>query len=103
MILLSECLRDGLLDPSLIAKELRTSKVDVIRSAGSGTQRSLRAMLDILDIVTLRFGNPIMAYAWYRSEALPGFSGSTCMQLVAQGRASEVIEYVEAVDAGIYA
>ena len=44
-----------------------------------------------------------MAYAWYRSEPLPGFSGQTAMQLVRSGRADEVLEYIDAVDAGVYA
>ena len=43
----------------------------------------------------------MMAYAWYRSEPLPGFSGLTAMLgLVRGGRADEVLEYIDAVDAG---
>jgi hypothetical protein len=44
-----------------------------------------------------------MAYAWYRSEPLPGFSGQTAMQLVRAGRAADVLDYIDAVDAGVYA
>ena len=50
-----------------------------------------------------RFGSGMMAFAWYRSEPLPGFSGATAMALVQQGRASEVLEYIDAVDAGVFA
>ena len=50
-----------------------------------------------------RFGSALMAYAWYRSEPLPGFSGQTAMQLVRDGRAGEVIDFIDAVDAGVYA
>jgi Protein of unknown function (DUF2384) len=45
----------------------------------------------------------MMAYAWYRSEPLPGFSGQTPMQLVLRGRADDVLEYIDAVDAGVHA
>ena len=42
-------------------------------------------------------------YAWYRSEPLPGFSGQTAMQLVRSGRADDVLDYIDAVDAGVFA
>ena len=60
-------------------------------------------MVEILERVEPRFGSPLMAYAWYRSQPLPGFGGMTAMSLVASGRASDVLEYIEAVDAGVYA
>ena len=67
------------------------------------TQRRLREMMEIINKVEPRFGSALMAYAWYRSEPLPGFSGQTAMQLVRSGRADEVLDYVDAVDAGIHA
>src|SRR5258708_9667346 len=67
------------------------------------TQRRLREMVEIINKVEPRFGSALMAYAWYRSEPLPGFSGQTAMQLVRGGRADEVLEYIDAVDAGIHA
>jgi hypothetical protein len=36
-------------------------------------------------------------------EPLSGFSGQTPMLLVQTGRADEVLEYIDAVDAGIHA
>jgi Protein of unknown function (DUF2384). len=60
-------------------------------------------VVEIINMVALRFGSKMIAYAWYRSEPLPGFSGRTAMQLVREGRANEVLEYINAVDAGIYA
>lgn len=44
-----------------------------------------------------------MAYAWLRSEPLQGFSGQTAMQLMRQGRAEEVLDFIDAVDAGVHA
>ena len=103
--------------PQKIARELRTTSEDVAHSAGLGrdavqrkervrsdkTQRRLREMIEILNKVAPRFGSIPLAYAWYRSEPLSGFSARTAMQRVLEGRANEVLEYVEAVDAGIHA
>ena len=44
-----------------------------------------------------------MAYAWYRSEPLSGFDGRTAMQLVREGRAQQVLDYIDAADAGVFA
>jgi uncharacterized protein (DUF2384 family) len=103
--------------PRRIADHLLTSVEDVARSVGLGrdavirrdravsprTQRRLREMVEILNRVTPRFGSDLVAYAWYRSEPLPGFGGKTAMHLVAEGRADEVVDMIDAVDAGIFA
>ncbi|WID95155.1 DUF2384 domain-containing protein [Bosea vestrisii] len=56
----------------------------------------------ILSIIEPRFASAA-AYAWFRSEPLKGLSGLTAVQLIAEGRAEAVLEYVEAIDAGIHA
>jgi hypothetical protein len=108
---------NGLFAPRKIADALRTTSDEVARSAGLGrdavqrkdrlqsekTQKRLREMVEILNKVEPRFGSALMAYAWYRSEPLAGFSGQTAMQLVLTGRASEVLDYIDAVDAGVHA
>ena len=108
---------NGLFAPRKIADALRTTSAEVARSAGLGrdavqrkdrlgsdrTQRRLREMVEVLNKVEPRFGSALMAYAWYRSEPLPGFSGQTAMQLVRGGRAEEVLDYIDAVDAGVHA
>lgn len=108
---------EGFFAPQRIARELRTTSEEVAQSVGLGrdavqrkerirsdkTQRRLREMVEIINKVEPRFGSAMMAYAWYRSEPLAGFSGQTPMQLVQNGRAAEVIEYVDAVDAGVHA
>lgn len=107
----------GFIAPRKIAKALRTTSEDVARSAGlrpdavqsreriraDETQRRLRDMLEILNKVNARFGSVLIAYAWYRSEPLPGFSGQTAMRLVLEGRPGDVLAYLDAVDAGIHA
>src|SRR6478736_795932 len=107
----------GLFAPAKIATAFRTTSEDVARSAGLGrdaiqrkgrvhsdkTQRRLREMVEIINKIEPRFGSALMAFAWYRSEPLPGFSGLTAMQLVRSGRADEVLDYIDAVDAGVHA
>jgi uncharacterized protein (DUF2384 family) len=108
---------EGFFAPRKIAEAFRTTSEEVAKTAGLGkdavqrkervrsdkTQRRLREMLEIVNKVEPRFGSALIAYAWYRSEPLPGFSGQTAMQLVRGGRADEVLDYIDAVDAGIYA
>jgi len=107
----------GVISPDRIAGVLRTSKDEVAQSAGLGrdavqradrvtsvkTQRRLREMVEIINRIEPRFGSGLMAYAWYRSQPLSGFSGLTAMQLTAMGRAAEVMEFIDAVDAGVHA
>lgn len=107
----------GLFAPARIAEILRTTKDEVARTVGLGrdaliradrvqspkTQKRLREMIEILNRVEPRFGSALIAYAWYRSEPLAGFAGLTPMQLVRHGQAAEVMDYIDAVDAGAYA
>jgi hypothetical protein len=108
---------DGLFSPRKIAQALRTTSEELARTAGLGkdaiqrkdrirsdkTQRRLREVTEIINKVEPRIGSALMAYAWYRSEPLPGFSGLTAMQLVRDGRADDVLDYIDAVDAGVQA
>jgi hypothetical protein len=107
----------GVFAPRRIAEAFRPTREEVARTAGLGkdaiqrkdrirsgkTQRRLREMIEIINKVEPRFGSALMAYAWYRSEPLPGFSGQTAMQLVRSGRAADVLDYIDAVDAGVHA
>ena len=108
---------DGVFAPRKIADALRTTSEEVARTAGLGkdavqrkdrirsdrTQQRLRQMVEIINKVEPRFGSALIAYAWYRSEPLSGFSGQTAMQLVRNGRVDEVLDYIDAVDAGVHA
>ncbi|MEP7454193.1 hypothetical protein [Phyllobacterium sp. SB3] len=108
---------DGLFAPRKIADAFRTTSDEIARTIGLGkdavqrkervrsdkTQRRLREMVEIINKVEARFGSGLIAYAWYRSEPLSGFSGQTAMQLVRNGRSDDVLEYIDAVDAGVHA
>ncbi|THV12401.1 antitoxin Xre/MbcA/ParS toxin-binding domain-containing protein [Rhizobium rhizophilum] len=114
---LAQYAEDGLFSPRKIAQSLRTTSEDLARTAGLGknaiqrkdrirsdkTQRRLREVALIINRVEPRFGSALMAYAWYRSQPLPGFSGMTAMQQVRDGRADDVLDYIDAADAGIHA
>ncbi|MCY4301559.1 MAG: MbcA/ParS/Xre antitoxin family protein [Aestuariivita sp.] len=107
----------GHFEPRTIAALLRTSTAEIAMTVGLGkdavqrrtrihshkTQRRLRELVDVLNKVEPRFGSELMAYAWYRSEPLPGFDGRTAMQLVQDGKAPQVHAYIDAVDAGVFA
>lgn len=108
---------EGFFAPRKIAAALLTTSEEVARTVGLGkdavqrrdrirsnkTQRRLREMIEVINKVEPRFGSTLIAYAWYRSEPLAGFSGQTAMQLVRSGRVDEVLDYIDAVDAGVYA
>ena len=108
--------KNGRFAPNRIATTLRTTADEVARTVGLGrdavmrqdriaspkTQKRLREMVEILNRVEPRFGSALIAYAWYRSEALAGFGGLTAMQVVREGHAGDVLGYIDAVDASIH-
>jgi len=108
---------NGPFAPNRIAKTLRTTLDEVAHTVGPGrdavirqdriaspkTQKRLREMVEILNRVEPRLGSALIACGWYRSEPLAGFGGLTAMQLVREGHAAAVLEYIDAVDAGIHA
>ena len=107
----------GAFAPHKIAREFRTTIGEIARTVGlsedalqqrnridsAKTQRRLREMMEIINKVEPRFGSPLMAYAWFRSAPLSGFFGRTAMQLVREGRAEDVMDFIDAVDAGVCA
>lgn len=107
----------SLFSPRLLAEGLLTTQDEIARTAGLGrdaiarkdrlgsakTQTRLREMVEIVNRLTPRFGSALVAYAWFRSEPLPGFGGLTAARLVQNGEAQAVMDYIEAVDAGGFA
>lgn len=116
-MLIENFAKGGQFEPRNIAAILRTSAEEIAMTVGLSkdalqrrtrvhsdkTQRRLRELVEVLNKVAPRFGSDLMAYAWYRSEPLQGFDGRTAMQLVQEGKAQQVLEYIDAVDAGVYA
>jgi hypothetical protein len=108
---------DEIFSPERIAEALRTTKGEITETLGlasdalsrrqrieaAKTQTRLREMLEILNRVEAEAGSLLAAYAWFRSAPLPGFAGQTPQQLVREGRAKWVHDYLDAVAAGGYA
>jgi hypothetical protein len=114
---IQEFVRDDLFSPALIAKALRTTQAEIADTLGlprdalsrktrvcaDRTQIRLRQMMEIIHRVAEYDGSLLAAYAWYRSEPLVGFGGTTPVQLVREGRADWVHAHLDRVMAGGYA
>ena len=85
-----------------LAKTLGVSEDELWREDCAASDR-IRQIVATLNKVAPRLGSPLLAYAWYRSTPLPGFSGRTAKDLVQDGRAGDVLTYIDAADAGIFA
>ena len=103
--------------PKAVAAKLKTTKAEVAGTLGlsrdalsrasrvgaSKTQMRLRQMIEILNRVDAELGSLLVAYAWFRSEPLPGFANQTPCQLVRDGKADMVHAYLDQVLEGGYA
>ena len=114
---LQKYIHNDLFSPTLVADELRTSKIEIATTLGLGkdafsrsarirarkSQTRLRLMLEIMNRVEADTGSALAAYAWFRSAPLPGFGGATPDLLVRQGKGDHVHAYLDRVAAGGYA
>lgn len=55
---------------------------------------------NVLRAATDLNSDPAVASAWYSGEALSVFDGKTPAQLVAEGRAADLLRYIEMLGAG---
>ena len=116
-MLFGEFVKDQVFSPVLIAAALRTTKSEIAGTLGLGrdafsrasrvrapkTQIRLRQMLEILNRIENETGSPLAAYAWFRSEPLPGFGGATPDLLLRQGKVHQVHAHLDRIMAGGYA
>lgn len=77
------------------------SKHNRVRSKAS--QKRLRDIVLILNKVQPWCGAPMQAFAWYRSEQLPGFGDLTAEDLVKRGMADAVLDYLSELAEGGFA
>ena len=68
--------------------------------ASEGVQRFMREALRVLRAADDLTGDVGRAIFWYRNEPLPPFNYKTAEQLVSEGRAEDVLRYVESLEAG---
>lgn len=73
------------------------------RSRSKSAQKRLRDMVMIINRVTPWCGTIFQAYAWYRSEPIQSFGDATAEDLVKQGKAEAVMNYIARMAQGGYA
>lgn len=107
----------GFINPRAVADEFHTTLKEVAVLSGlppdtvskqnrfrsKASQQRLRDIVMILNRVLPWCGTPMQAYAWLRSEPLPGFGDLTAEGLVKRGMAEAVLEYIGRIAEGGYA
>ena len=108
---------DGLIATDRLVAQLRISKRELAALTGLSveavskrsrlvsrkTQARLRDTVDIINRVLPWSGSIALAFAWFRSEPLPSFGDKTAQELVKDGRAADVMRYLERIAEGGYA
>ena len=61
------------------------------------------ATLQILTLAKEMAGDEQRAVIWFKHQPIPGWAGKTAYDLVQEGRADQVLAYLEAVKSGVYA
>ena len=108
----------GIIEPGCLSDALHVTKGQLASAAGlsrdavsktarleaPATQARLRAVVEIINRVLPWCGNSVQqAFAWYRSQPLPAFGDLTAQDLVQQGRAEHVLDYLGGLAGGGYA
>jgi hypothetical protein len=108
---------DGRVRPERLSDWLGTSRQQLAAAAGlsrdavsktarlqaPATQQRLRDLVEIINRIRGWAGTPEVAFAWYRSEPIPGFGDLTAEDMVRQGRVEAVKRYLSRIAAGGYA
>lgn len=63
-------------------------------------QDAMREMIRVLSVATQVTGDYRKAIFWFKNQPLSPFGHRTAMQVVQEGRAQDVIDYVESMSAG---
>ncbi len=109
--------QSGFVSPKAVAEQFHTTVKEIAALSGLSpdtvakqsrfrsktSQRRLRDIVLILNRVLPWCGTPMQAYAWYRSEPIPGFGDLTAEDLVKRGMAEAVMEYIGRIAEGGYA
>lgn len=109
--------REGLIQTDLLVERLHITKQELARATGlssdavskrarlrsAATQRRLRETVEIINRVLPWAGSLPAAFAWYRSQLLPSLGDRTAEDLVKQGRAELVRDYLSRIAEGGHA
>jgi hypothetical protein len=89
------------MDLQTLAKQAHVHRNTISRAPSSeAVQNFLRESLRVIRAVVDISGDVKQALFWYRNEPLQPFAYKTAEQLVSDGRADDVIRYVESLGAG---
>jgi len=106
--------QEGFLIPLSIASKLHVPIGEISRLTGldaasfdspshihtESTQKRLWELLNIINKIIPWCKNIEDANVWYQNEPLSSFGKLTAMELVKQGKAKAVIQYLERIDKG---
>ena len=81
----------------------RDSVSKTARLRAPATQARLREVTEIVNRILPWCGSVPQAFAWYRSQPIPGFGDQTAEDLVRAGRARHVMNYLFGIALGGYA
>ncbi|MEE4349369.1 MAG: XRE family transcriptional regulator [Pacificimonas sp.] len=81
----------------------RTTVAKRDRRQGAKAQARLLEMLHILARIDQWAGGYAQALSWYRAEPIPALDGRTAEALVKDGRAGDVLDYLDHLAVGGYA
>lgn len=73
------------------------------RAGGRKVDAALSPLVRIMAMAEEMAGSDARAAIWFKHQPLPGWAGKTALDLVRQGKADKVLDYLEAVRAGVYA
>lgn len=89
------------IDLQTLAAQARVHRNTISRAPGSASvQHFLRQVLRVLKAAEDLSSDRDQAVLWYRNEPLAVFDYQTAEQLVASGRAEDVLRYIAALEAG---
>jgi hypothetical protein len=73
------------------------------KSATRKVDAALSPIVRILAMAAEMAGDENRAVIWFKHQPIPGWAGKTAYDLVGDRKAAKVLEYLEAVRAGVYA
>lgn len=75
----------------------------VAKSGERKVDHALSPVVRILIMAIEMTGDENRAVIWFKHQPIPGWAGKTAYDIVAQGKADNVLAYLEAARAGTYA
>ena len=108
---------EGMVETGRPSSELRITKTELavasglsrdavsksVRLRAQATQTRLRDVAEIINRILPWAGSVPQAFAWYRAQSLPSFGDRTAEDLVKEGRAEAVKNYLSRMAVGGYA